>query len=147
MIHLTNQHLSDEELKRIGKGIQYPDSLSVDYQKANISQGLDRINQSIYIILSTPVGRNLGNRNFGSKLYNLIFEQNDSTFVSLARLYVNDALGRWEPRIKVTSIDVNQDPAFIDANIVFITINYLIVASHTPGNLVYPFYKDYNLLE
>lgn len=146
MISLGSSSLSQQEIQRIGSGIQYPDSFDQDYQEANISQGMDRINQSINIILSTPVGRNFGNRNFGSKLYLLIFEQNDSTFSSMARLYINEALVRWEPRIKITSIDIIQEPKFLDANIVLFNINYIINASQSPGNLVYPFYKDYNLL-
>ena len=143
---IGEQTLSNEEISRIGSGIQYPDGFDSSYQEVNISKGIERINQSINIILSTPVGRNFGNRLFGSKLHTLIFEQNDSVFASLGRLYINEALSKWEPRISVISIEIIQDPVLQDANIALFQIFYIINASNNKYNLVYPFYKDSSLV-
>src|SRR4051794_584912 len=46
---------------------------------------------------------------FGSLLHRLRHQKNDSVLQELARVYVVDALKRWEPRIIVTAVAVRRD--------------------------------------
>jgi len=53
----------------------------------------------------------------------------------LARVYVVDALTRWEPRVVVTSVQVTG--ALQDGeNVLAIQLRYDIVSVNTPGNNV-----------
>jgi phage baseplate assembly protein W len=72
---------------------------------------------------------------FGSLLFRLRHQKNDSVLQELARVYVVDALKRWEPRIVVTDVAVGrlrQD----SENVLAIRIRYDVISTNTPGNNV-----------
>jgi phage baseplate assembly protein W len=72
---------------------------------------------------------------FGSLLHLLRHQKNDHVLQELARVYVVDALKRWEPRVVVTSVDVTRDDQSGE-NILTIRIRYNILSTNTPGNNV-----------
>lgn len=68
----------------------------------------EAIKNSIKNILLTPVGTMPGKPDFGSRLLEIPFSQNDlSTKILVARV-VYEALVRWEPRIFFTGLDIKQ---------------------------------------
>jgi phage baseplate assembly protein W len=77
---------------------------------------------------------------FGCRLFELVFSPNNSQTAAQARHYVEDALGRCEPRIQVQQVDVQQYSE--DRNILVIDIEYEIKATHDRRSLVYPFYLE-----
>jgi hypothetical protein len=66
--------------------------------------GKETIRNSIITILLTRLGERVYMPEFGSKLYELVFEQTDHVFQILAREYVFEALARWEPRIEILAL-------------------------------------------
>ncbi len=99
----------------------------------------DKIAQSIYIILSTPLGQRVMRPTFGSRLHELVFMPANPETLGLAELYVKEALEFWEPRIELTHIDADVDPAKPHA--LLIHIQYRVKATHDERSLVYPFYQ------
>ena len=99
------------------------------------------IEESIRIILSTAKGERRMRPEFGSRIHELVFAPNNATTAGLARQYVQEALGWWEPRIEVTDVDTRPDPA--DMSHLLINIKYIIKASNDERNLVYPFYLSH----
>ena len=69
----------------------------------------------------------------GSRLRLLIHQRNDAALQELARVYVVDALKRFEPRVRVKSVRVSRESDRGD-NVLAIRLRYDIVAS--PGNAV-----------
>lgn len=70
--------------------------------------GVDHLRQSIADILSTPIGTRIGRRDYGSLLPELIDQPaNPATRI---RIYAATALAllRWEPRLRVTRVQLNQ---------------------------------------
>jgi len=79
----------------------------------------------------------LGHPDYGCQLFTLIGELNNDTNRSLAKLYTLEAL-QAEPRVKeVDSVNVTQDPNFLDT--VNIQVSVVPIDSDTPLNLVYSF--------
>src|SRR5262249_4089606 len=72
---------------------------------------------------------------FGSLLYRLKHQKNDSVLQELARVYVVDALKRWEPRIAVTAVTVGR-LRHEGENVLVIRIRYDVISTNTPGNNV-----------
>jgi hypothetical protein len=72
---------------------------------------------------------------FGSLLYRLRHQKNDSVLQELARVYVVDALKRWEPRIIVTAVTVQREQ-HDGENVLAIRIRYDVISTNTPGNNV-----------
>ena len=63
---------------------------------------------------------------------------NNSHTAVLARRYVEEALGMWEPRVNVTDVRTRPDPD--NAARLLIEIEYEIKATHDRRSLVHPFY-------
>jgi phage baseplate assembly protein W len=67
----------------------------------------------------------------GSRLQLLIHQRNDAALQELARVYVVDALRRFEPRVHVKSVRASRERG---ENVLSIRLRYDLVAS--PGNTV-----------
>jgi len=63
------------------------------------------IKQNILQILLTRPGERVMLPEFGSYLKNLVFEPNDAVLEGLAKIYVKEALEKWEDRVEFTGLD------------------------------------------
>ena len=121
----------------LGTGWRFP--TGVDGRGGIAMSRDDRdIEESIRIILSTAKGERRMRPHFGCRIHELVFAPNNATTWGLAREYVEEALGWWEPRIEVTGVDVGTDPR--DASHVLIDIAYRVKATSDKRSLVFPFY-------
>ena len=75
---------------------------------------------------------------FGSRLQDLVFAPNNSQTAAKAIRHVEEALGMWEPRIRVVKVDAYPNRA--KDNQLIIEIEYEVKATHDRRSLVYPFY-------
>lgn len=96
------------------------------------------LDQAIRIILMTTPGQRVMRPTFGCRLHELVFAPNNRTTAAQARRYVEEALGMWEPRIDVMSVEVHPDSD--RHHIMVIEIQYRVKASHDTRSLVHPFY-------
>ncbi len=121
----------------IGSGWAFP--LKVDPQGGIALTGeRDEIEQSILIILGTAIGTRVMRPTFGSRLQELVFAPNNNQTAAQARRFVEDALGMWEPRIRVQ--EVVAKPHEQQENCLVIAITYEVKTTHDRRSLVYPFY-------
>lgn len=72
---------------------------------------------------------------FGSLLHVLRHQRNDNVLQELARIYVVDALQRWEPRVSVTSVQISREHQDGE-NVLAIKVRYDVIVANTPGNNV-----------
>lgn len=77
-----------------------------------LNSGLDRLVQSIKIILSTRKGSRFFNPSFGSHLHSLLFEPNVYVKRLDACMFAKQALQEWEPRIEVTDVEATKDQQY-----------------------------------
>jgi uncharacterized protein len=103
-----------------------------------LAAGADDIHQAMLIILQTAPGERVMLPAFGCRINELLFAAGNATAVSLAQLYVRQALDRWEPRIQTLQVAVTIDPQQPDC--LQIAVDYLIRDRNQPANLVFPFY-------
>ena len=123
----------------VGRGWAFP--LGVNSRgMITLTSEQSELEQAIIIILSTPIGARVMRPTFGSRLHELLFEPNNIQTAAQARRYVEEALGMWEPRIRVKNVDVSPDPQDKDSARLLIQIHYEIKATHDPRSLVHPFY-------
>ena len=123
-------------VSHLGSGIGFP-------LKTNLSGGLQisaetrNLEESIHLILRTNFGERVYRPDFGSRLSELVFAPLNTSTLLLLRLYVEEALEAWEPRIELDEILTDPDPI---RGRVDITIRYHPTESHNTLSLVYPFY-------
>lgn len=130
----------------LGKGIAFPFRFGDDTAAVATSDGeppeCKKIKESIRHILATRPGERFFLPEFGSRLHELVFQQNDVVLKALARQYIVDAIKRWEKRVRITNVEFSEDTAATDRNVFFVKITYQVISSQVEGNLVYPFVRE-----
>lgn len=79
-------------------------SSSGDFTKIT---NIDVILQSIYVILITPKKSYPDDPNFGSDLYKCVFDQDDEYTMERIKSEINNSIGNYDDRIKITKIDIS----------------------------------------
>jgi phage baseplate assembly protein W len=97
-----------------------------------------RIEESIYLILSTGKRERLMLPDFGCGIHDLVFAPDDAGTVAEVTATVRESLVRYEPRIDVLTVDVSPAPG--EPNLLLIRVDYRVRANNARANLVYPFY-------
>lgn len=100
--------------------------------------GESRIEESIYLILSTARGERVMLPDFGAGIHDFVFAPNNAMTLNMIAQSAREALTLHERRIDV--IEVSATSAAEQPNLVLIRVTYRIRANNAVGNLVYPFY-------
>lgn len=120
----------------LGQGLAFP--LNVTIQgNVQLSPKIHNIEESIGIILRTHLGERVYRPDFGSRLGELAFAPMNTQTLLLARLYTQEALSMWEPRIVVDAVHAEPDPVRGRLDLI---IEYHPINSHEQRSMVYPFY-------
>lgn len=126
----------DQEPDFIGSGFAAPLRVTVQ-GSIQLSAAEPNLEELIVIILRTSLGERVYRPDFGSRLAELVFEPLNIQTLLLIRLYVEEAIETWEPRLNL--IEVRADPDPIRGK-VDIEIIYQPKDSSDSRSLVYPFY-------
>lgn len=125
-----------EKDEYLGRGWTFP--LKNNLQGGiQLSSGEKDVKEAIQIILRTQLGERMYRPDFGCRLSELTFAPLNTRTLFQIRLYVQEALEIWEPRIDLEEIELDSDPV---AGRVDIIINYRLKQTYTPQSIVYPFY-------
>jgi phage baseplate assembly protein W len=95
-----------------------------DDDKKIYNYGEKALQNSIYNILSTEPGSVPGHPEFGTKLGKYLFELIDPLISAMMEAEIKYAMIRWEPRVDVKSVDIEEDA---DYNRLSIVMTYIIV--------------------
>jgi len=125
-------------LRHLGRGLGFPFRFSERTGGTQESSDLDRIRESILQILETRPGERFMRPEFGSRVKNLVFEQNDAVLKALVRHYVIDAIQRWEKRFVVTGVEFEG----AESNQLLVRIGYRIVTTGMEGRLAWQLLRE-----
>jgi uncharacterized protein len=120
----------------LGKGLSFPIHTSLQ-GGFKLSAAEKNLEESIQIILATKIGERVYRPDFGCRLSELTFAPMNTQTLLLARIYVKEALMKWEPRIQVEGVYADSDPikGRLDLKIL-----YYPKDTHDLRSIVYPFY-------
>lgn len=121
----------------LGKGWRFPVAINLT---GGISSSAyeENVRESIFIILGTAPGERLMRPQFGSRIHDLMFSPNNNMTAALAVHYCEEALLKFEPRIR--NVKVTARPSANEPNRLDIRVSYAVGDSNDRRNLVYPFY-------
>lgn len=122
----------------LGRGWAFP--VSVEGGAVRFAVDEDDIRQAILLILQTAPGERVMLPSFGCRINELVFAAGNAASLSLAQLYVRQALEQWEPRIDQITVTAVIDPS--EPQCMVVTMSYVIRDKNRPDNLVYPFYLN-----
>lgn len=126
---------SDREF--LGKGWRFPVAVNLT-GGISASAHEENVRESIFIILGTAPGERIKRPEFGCRIHDLMFAPNNYVTAALCEHYCEEALLKFEPRIK--NVKVTAEPSAPEPNRLDIRISYTVDDSNNERNLVYPFY-------
>jgi phage baseplate assembly protein W len=109
-----------------GRGISFPPRVGPDGRIA-WSEGEVNIREAIRIILLTERQERLRLPDFGGSLNGFLFEPNTVSTRHLIEDRITSELEKWEPRVRVEAVDVDEDDS--DPQGAVATITYKLVAT------------------
>jgi hypothetical protein len=115
-----------------GRGIAFPPHVGTDGRVA-WSEGDRNIREAIEIILKTEERERINLPSFGGGLRRFLFEPNTVATRHQIEDRITRSLEEWEPRIAITSVEVEEDSRDLQAATA--TIHYQLVATSASSQI------------
>jgi uncharacterized protein len=90
-----------------------------------VRRDAELVAESIHRILNTSPGERVGDPEFGCRIQEVLFEQNDFLAATVGAEFIADAIRRFEPRVEIVTINpiLNIGGNFLTAEITFSLVN------------------------
>ncbi|MEM0995522.1 MAG: GPW/gp25 family protein [Bacteroidota bacterium] len=122
----------------LGRGWSFPPTFIKEGENIVApAAGVEDINQSLEILLSTAIGERAMQHRYGCDLSRLIYEPLNATLVAYVADLVTDAILFYEPRIRTENVDITAQET---EGRLEISIAYTVVAVNSRFNYVFPYY-------
>ncbi len=124
----------------LGTGWGFPPTFNKSDRSMVMVSGEDDIRQSLEILLSTTLGERTVRPDFGCRLDEYLFQPISSNITTLVKNMVEKAIINHEARIELLAINLNTEQEA--EGILLLELEYLISATNSRSNYVYPFYLE-----
>lgn len=112
------------------KSIKHPVLFDLVSGKTSLDENIISINRCLALLLTSAKGELLGQPDFGSRLYELLFDQYSNTYEEVVKQDIVDAITKYETRITINTSDItitqNEDSI---RNSYSIKIHYVVTNS------------------
>ena len=123
----------------LGTGMKFPPQIDPATGRFMTVSGNQVVKEALYLILMTQVTERFARPDFGSNIMSYTFMDTGSTALTMLRTDLTRTILMQEPRI--SDLEVNTEYRDSQGAII-ISINYVVTATNTRDNLVFPFYLD-----
>ena len=124
----------------LGRGWSFPPSFNPALQQVEMTENEEDVRKSLEVLLQTTVGERIMQPKYGCNLEEYLFESMDTATKTLIRDKVETAILYFEPRIEAKKIEL--DDSSLLEGVVLIKIEYIIRATNSRFNFVFPFYRN-----
>jgi len=122
----------------LGRGWSFPPEFEQQSGQIVMTEDEADIEASLKVLLATTAGERILNPKYGLNLQHYLFEPMTTTMQSLLKDRMNTAILIYEARISVLEIEL--DTSNLNAGQLIFSIDYVVRATNSRFNLVYPFY-------
>jgi phage baseplate assembly protein W len=134
--------MSDQD-EFLGVGWSFPPKFNKFENGVNMLVGKAAVENCIQLIVRTKLGERILRNEFGSRIYELVFEPLNANMKTYMASSLKIALETNEPRIKNVKAVLTQPDQSIGR--VDIAIEYVLIETNETNNLVVPFYTPENV--
>lgn len=124
----------------LGKGWSFPPTFNRGQKTVEITEKKADIEASLQILLTTTVGERVMEPKYGCNMEELLFEPLNTSTKTLIKDKIKTSILYFEPRIDATKIEINTQNE-IEGELL-IEIEYIIRATNSRYNFVFPYYKN-----
>lgn len=128
-----------ERTSFLGTGWGFPPSFEAQRGGVVMASDEEDIEQSLKILLSTRLGERIMLPDYGCNLEDLLFSPMDLTLKTFVRDQIQTAILYHEPRIDPIKVDFSESNDLEGE--LLILVEYIIRATNSRKNMVFPFYK------
>lgn len=121
--------------------MKFPPEIDVATGRFKTVSGNQTVKESLYLILMTQRTERLVRPAFGSDIMSYTFMDTGATMLSIFRRNISQTILEQEPRI--SDLDVTTEFREQEG-VVMIYIDYVVSATNTRDNMVFPFYLNTN---
>lgn len=111
--------------------ISYPYTFNTSNKKVNISESATSVGECLSLLLTTAKGELLGEPNYGTHLFEYLYEKNNAVLEELVKTDIVDNVRIYEPRI---DLQINDIEIVEDENTVYIKLKYFLKDEGTYSN-------------
>ena len=122
----------------LGKGWDFPPTFLEKQGEVKIISDIEDIVKSLHTIITTRRGERLMRPKFGCDLTDKIFENLNATQTTIMKNRVREAIVLYEPRIEVIKVALDTQN-FLEGKFL-IKIEFIVRATNTRRNIVFPYY-------
>ena len=109
------------------KSIKYPVTFNLTSGKTDLDELTTSINRCVALILTSAKGELLGDPDYGSRLYELLFNQYSDDLQDMIKTEIVESISKYETRIKVRDTDITiEQEENADRNAFNIHISYTV---------------------
>ncbi len=127
----------------LGTGWSFPPRFDKVQMSPKMLNGVEDIENSIYVIIHTKLGERILRNDFGSNIHDLLFEPLNANMKTYMSSSLKSSLIQNEPRIEIEQIELEQSDQTVGR--VDIHIQFSIIETQVSRNLVVPFYTPDNI--
>ena len=124
----------------LGRGWSYPPQFDNVSKTVIMTEEVEDINNSLSILLSTIVGERVMDMSYGCNMEEMVFEPLDTSTITYLKSKIQKAILFYEARIELGRIEINT--ANILEGMILIEIEYIVSATNSRYNFVYPFWRE-----
>ena len=121
----------------LGIGFKFPFAVGPS-GGIQLSRYEQNIEEAVRIIIGTALGERQMRPSFGCRIHDFVFAPNNSSTQTLVAHPVEEALAKWEFRIRNSEVAAGPDPDSPER--ILVDVRYEIRATNSVHNLVFPFY-------
>ena len=127
----------------LGTGWSFPPEFNKVSNSVELVSGIEDIDQSLNILLSTALGERVMQPKYGCELTDYVFESLNSSVIGYLKDRVTNAILFYEPRIRVEQIEItSSDSMELIEGRFTISIQYFVPGTNSRFNYVYDYYLN-----
>ena len=124
----------------LGTGWSFPPAFDNQGRSVRTASGEEDIRQSLRVLLTTHIGERVMHPTFGWRRDALMFEPMSTSFATVLKREIENAVLYFEPRIELNELRFNQ--LEVEQGLVEMRLEYTVRATNSRSNLVFPFYLE-----
>lgn len=123
----------------LGTGWSFPPTFLAPAGGVRMVSGVDDIQQSLQVLVTTTLGERLLHATYGCDLRRFQFEPLNASTTALIEDLVRTAILYHEPRIEPERVALSE---VAPDGVLLIAVDYRVRATNSRHNYVFPFYRD-----
>ncbi len=124
----------------LGTGWSFPPNFDKQNKAVEMVSDEQDIKESLMILLTTQLGERVMNHEYGAGMEEMIFEPLTTNLKTYMTDLIEKAVLRYEPRVDVDAVEMDDLGGFEGK--VIITLHFIIRATNSRANVVFPYYKN-----